>query len=92
MSQPASTPGSSLLPIAIRPAVREDAEGIARVFLESAEHHASLDPLRYAVPSFEAISERYRDGKQHPRDADGEAITLVAEFRGAAHIMAMKRL
>jgi len=42
MSQPASTTGSSLLPIAIRPAVREDAEGIARFFLESAEHHAEM--------------------------------------------------
>jgi hypothetical protein len=34
----------------IRPAVPEDAEGIARTFIESAEHHAKLDPARYFVP------------------------------------------
>jgi len=38
--------------ITIRPAVPEDAEGIARTFLESAEAHARLDPERYlAQPS-----------------------------------------
>ena len=31
----------------IRRAVAEDADGIARTFLESAEHHASLDSELY---------------------------------------------
>jgi len=65
--------------VTIRPAVLQDADGIARTYLESAEYHASIDPERYSVPSFEATLARYREGRQHLRDA-GEGITLVAEF------------
>jgi len=36
--------------ITIRPAVSEDADGIAGTFLESAEYHARLDPERYSPP------------------------------------------
>ena len=74
--------GGALNPTAtrIRPAVADDAEGITRIFLESAEHHASLDPERYWVPSSEAITGRYLEGRQHPPDAGEEAITLVAEL------------
>jgi ribosomal protein S18 acetylase RimI-like enzyme len=67
-------------PVTIRPAVSEDADGIARTFLESAEYHARLDPERYAAPAMEAIAARYREGRQHP--PGGEAITLVAELTG----------
>jgi GNAT superfamily N-acetyltransferase len=65
----------------IRSAVMEDADGIACTFLESAEHHASLDPARYAVPSATEIAARYREGRQHPPES--AAITLVAELGGA---------
>jgi len=68
--------------IVVRPAVPDDADGIARTFLESAQHHARLDRERYFVPAVESISARYRDGHQHPPDASGETITLVAEFDG----------
>ncbi|HEY6991566.1 MAG TPA: GNAT family N-acetyltransferase [Bryobacteraceae bacterium] len=68
--------------ITIRPAVSEDADGIARTFLESAEYHACLDRERYWTPAIETISARYREGRQHPPDVDGESITLVAEFGG----------
>lgn len=68
--------------ITIRPAVAEDADGIAGTYLESAEHHARLDPERYWVPAVEAISARYREGRQHPQDAGAESITLVAELSG----------
>ena len=68
--------------ITIRSAVSGDAEGIARTFLESAACHARLDPERYFAPAIETISERYREGRQHPRDARGDAITLVAELSG----------
>jgi ribosomal protein S18 acetylase RimI-like enzyme len=71
-------PASGLL---IRSAVAEDADGIDRTFLESAQHHASLDPARYVVPSTTEIVARYRDGQQHPPEA--AAITLVAEIGGA---------
>jgi ribosomal protein S18 acetylase RimI-like enzyme len=64
--------------ITVRPAISEDADGVARTFLESAEYHASLDPERYLVPAVETISARYRERRQHP-DADVEGITLVAE-------------
>jgi ribosomal protein S18 acetylase RimI-like enzyme len=66
----------------IRPAAPEDAEGIARVFLESAELHAQLDPERYRVPEPAAISERYRQGRQHPPSATGASVTLVADLGG----------
>jgi ribosomal protein S18 acetylase RimI-like enzyme len=68
--------------ITIRPAVPEDADGIARTFVESAEYHARLDPERYSAPAVKAISALYREGRQHPADAGQEAITVVAEFRG----------
>ena len=68
--------------IAIRPAVSEDANSVARVYLESAEHHSQLDPERYSVPTAEAISARYREGRQHPPGLGEGCITLVAEFNG----------
>jgi ribosomal protein S18 acetylase RimI-like enzyme len=67
--------------ITIRPAVSEDADGIARVYLESAEHHASLDS-RYWIPDAEVLRARYREGRQHPPETAGKAITLVAEIGG----------
>ncbi len=68
--------------ITIRPAVSGDADGIARTYLESAEYHAGLDPERYSPPAVETISARYREGRQHPPDAAGGGITLVAELSG----------
>jgi ribosomal protein S18 acetylase RimI-like enzyme len=68
--------------ITIRSAVSGDADGIARIFLQSAEYHASLDPERYSAPAFDTISARYRKGQQHPPHATGDGITLVAELSG----------
>jgi len=68
--------------IEIRPAVPDDAGGIARTFLESAEYHAALDPERYSTPAVETISARYREGRQHPPNAGGAVVTLVAELSG----------
>ncbi|HEX7286135.1 MAG TPA: GNAT family N-acetyltransferase [Candidatus Angelobacter sp.] len=70
------------LAITIRPAASEDADEIAHIFLESAEHHARLDPERYWVPAVDAISSRYREGRQHPPGPRAESITLVAELDG----------
>jgi GNAT superfamily N-acetyltransferase len=79
MNRQESVPAPLSPPITIRPAAADDADGIARTFLESAEHHASLDPARYGVPSMAGIAARYRDGRQHPAGA-ADAITLVAEL------------
>ena len=68
--------------ITIRPALPDDAKGIARAFTESAEHHARLDSERYFVPSKDAIAARYRDGRQHPPEAAATSVTLVAEIHG----------
>ena len=68
--------------IEICPAVPDDADGIARTFLESAEYHAELDPERYSTPAVETISTRYREAQQHPLHAGREVITLVAELSG----------
>jgi ribosomal protein S18 acetylase RimI-like enzyme len=67
--------------VKIRPAVPEDAEAITRVYTESAELHAAIDPERNHVPDIAMIAERYRSGRQHPEDGM-EAITLVAEDAG----------
>ena len=71
-----------MAPITVRPAVPEDADGIARTYLESAEYHARLDPERYLTPAVETISASYREGRQHPPDARGKCVTLVAELTG----------
>lgn len=76
----AENPSSSAM--TIRPAVSHDADGIVRIYLESAEHHAGLEPERYWIPDPVAILERYREGCQHPPEANGRAITLVAELEG----------
>lgn len=68
--------------VTIRPAVPQDADGVARTFVDSADHHARLDPERYAVPDITAIAARYRDGRQHPSSEPGRAVTLVAESGG----------
>jgi GNAT superfamily N-acetyltransferase len=68
--------------ITIRAAISEDADGIARTFVESAEYHVRLDSERYSAPAVKTISARYREGRQHPADAGEEAITLVAERSG----------
>jgi ribosomal protein S18 acetylase RimI-like enzyme len=80
----ALSPNEPLKPerIKIRPAVLADADGIARIFLESAEYHAGLDPERYWTPAVETITARYREGRQHPADAVGASTTLVAVFAG----------
>src|SRR5689334_19642418 len=66
----------------IRPAVPEDADGIARTFLKSAEYHAELDPERYATPPIETILARYREGGRSLTRAGRVAIILVAEVCG----------
>src|SRR6478752_10029402 len=69
-------------PAVIRRAVAEDADAITRTFLESAEHHASLDSELYFVPDVETIVARYKQGQQHPAEERAESITLVAELSG----------
>lgn len=64
----------------IRPATPDDAEGLTRTFLESAELHARLDSARFWLPDGETIAARYRDGDQHPPDAT--STTFVAELSG----------
>lgn len=68
--------------ITIRTASSLDADGITRVYMESAEHHAGLEPERYLVPNAGAIAERYREGSQHPADAGEDATTFIAEHAG----------
>lgn len=74
--------GLSPATISIRSAVSQDAEGITRTYMESAEYHAGLDAERYYIPARDAILARYREGRQHPRNAGERAVTLVAELSG----------
>ena len=67
--------------LVIRPSSAADGPGIARIFLESSEHHAGLDPELFFVPDLEMVTERYTQGLQLPSGKD-ECITLVAESDG----------
>jgi ribosomal protein S18 acetylase RimI-like enzyme len=64
----------------VRRAVPADAPGIAEAFLDSAEHHARLDPLRYRIPPLQTIVDRYGTDRQ-ASDAPS-SLTLVAELGG----------
>src|SRR5581483_4553570 len=68
--------------VIILAARQEDADGIAAVFMESAELHARLEPERYLVPERERIAGRYREGRQHPPRPPEDVVTLVAELGG----------
>ena len=68
--------------LAVRPAEAADCNAIAQVFMESSEHHAGLDSELFFVPDRSMVTERYREGHQHPSDKHDECITLVAEFDG----------
>ena len=63
---------------AIRHAVTPaDADGLARVYVSSAAHHARLDPGSYRVPAMDAAAGRYRSGPAGTRPD-----LLVAELDG----------
>ena len=66
----------------VRAAVSSDADGIARVFVESAMHHARIDPGRYVVPATASVSARYRTGQQGGEALSIGNVTLVAELSG----------
>ena len=66
----------------IRPAVSEDAGGIALTLLESAEHHARLDAERYWVPAAETMPGRYQYWGLHSPGDRLARVTLVAEQDG----------
>jgi GNAT superfamily N-acetyltransferase len=67
----------------IRPATSRDADDIAQVYIDSAQHHAEIDPDRYYIPTPPVVVERYRRGGQHPPGTDvTTAVTLVAELDG----------
>jgi GNAT superfamily N-acetyltransferase len=68
--------------VVIRPATAADAERIVRAYLDSAEHHARLDPERYLVPPAETVVTRYREGSQHAQAGVHESTTLVADAGG----------
>lgn len=66
--------------VMVRPAVFNDADGIARIFLESGQYHARMDPERYSPPAIETISTCYRNELQDFSDRVAARITFVAEF------------
>ena len=66
----------------IRPAVSEDAGGIAVALVESAEHHARLDAERYRVPAAETMPAHHQYWGPHSPEARPARVTLVAEQDG----------
>ncbi len=67
---------------AVRPATPEDAAGIARIFLESAEYHFRLDPERYFVPDFGVVAVQYLSPDRRYDSPGGEVVTFVADLGG----------
>jgi ribosomal protein S18 acetylase RimI-like enzyme len=70
---------------AIRHAViAADADGLARVYVSSAAHHARLDPGFYRVPPVDAVADQYLSGPAGPRpdlvvaELDGSIIGMAA--------------
>jgi ribosomal protein S18 acetylase RimI-like enzyme len=47
--------------VEIREFTSQDAESAARLYIQSAEHHAELDPDFYRVPALEAVVAHYQD-------------------------------
>jgi ribosomal protein S18 acetylase RimI-like enzyme len=66
----------------IRPATAVDTHQIARAFLDSADHHARLDPERYVSPTVESVYAHYEQKQQSVRDSISGSATLVAELNG----------
>lgn len=62
--------------VRVRRLQKADAEGVASIYLQSARHHAAIDPERYVVPLFDEVVKRYREGGQHPDPVRG--VTFVA--------------
>lgn len=48
-------------PVEIRGFTSEDADGAAALYIQSAEHHAQLDPDFYRVPPLEVVAAHYRE-------------------------------
>lgn len=65
--------------ITVREATVEDAEGVAAVYVSSAEHHHAIDPDFYRVPATEAVVARLRE--RIPDEAD-DSVLLVAQVNG----------
>jgi len=66
----------------VRPAVVDDANRIACLFIQSAEYHARIDPGRYSPPSLEAISAYYWKELQNFSDIAAARTIFVAELAG----------
>jgi ribosomal protein S18 acetylase RimI-like enzyme len=66
----------------IRPATVEDADAIARVFLESADYHARLESDRYWIPPIEPVLERYRERARRNATTQTDTVTLLAVLDG----------
>lgn len=62
----------------IRGLTSDDAENAARLYLQSAEHHAGLDPDFYRVPDLEAVVAHYRELAEKTRS--GPLTCFVAEL------------
>lgn len=63
--------------LVIRPALAEDAEGAARVYLESAVHHERIDRERYFIPDHDAVLARFEE-----RRCRKDSVTLIATLAG----------
>src|SRR5215471_3975275 len=78
---------ASDLAITIRRAVAQDAGGITRVYMESAEHHARLEPDRFWIPAAEEIETRYRESdppSAYKQEKAGSPALALSEKEGSS--------
>ena len=77
--------------IVIRPARPDDALGLAAIYVESAEHHARLDPDTYRVPDIHAVTAKMERQVAEAR-SDFHVIVAAAGGRvvGSADVRMMR--
>lgn len=63
----------------IRPPTERDVEALARLYLQSAKHHVSLDTNWYRIPEIESAAAHYRDLLTQPDDSNA---CFVADVDG----------
>jgi GNAT superfamily N-acetyltransferase len=77
-----AAPGSSAGALEIRPVTIDDLETLIEIYLDTARHHAAIDPEVFHVPPRDAIAARLRH-KVEGRGTTGEYVVAIVGGRMA---------
>ena len=78
----AGDPAASLAALEIRPVTIDDLEALIEIYLDTARHHAAIDPEVFHVPPRDAIAARLRR-RIEGRGTTGEYLAAVVDDRMA---------